>query len=121
MGKVGTKAIRLVNMLCPMGKLFFRRIWREGIKETGEKRMDFSYGFKKGRRREQAIAVQGAVAWRIRSMQKKANKGAKKGLGFVVTLRDVSNAFPSPSHMSMKEMLEERLSEKKGKDYESKT
>ena len=26
-GKEGTKAVRLINLLCPMGKMFYKRVW----------------------------------------------------------------------------------------------
>jgi hypothetical protein len=53
-GKSGTKAVRLINLLCPMGNLLFRKIWSQ----TKGNKYPFAYGFYEGRRREQAILVQ---------------------------------------------------------------
>ncbi len=61
-GKQGTKSIRLINKLCPLGKVFFTL----ALQETKETPHQFGYGFYKDRRREQAILVHHAVTGRIR-------------------------------------------------------
>ena len=61
-GKKSTKAIRLINMMCPMGKVFFKRIWNE----KKRKLYHCSYGYTKNRRREQALLVQKAVGWKLK-------------------------------------------------------
>ena len=53
-GKKGCKAIRLINLLDPIGKVFFTLIWQLSPEST----CDFSYGFQRGKRREQAILIQ---------------------------------------------------------------
>ena len=49
-GKKGCKAIRLINLLAPEGKAFYKLVWEESPEKGG----DWSYGFRKGKRREQA-------------------------------------------------------------------
>ena len=61
-GKKGTKSIRLVSKLCPLGKAFFTLTQQD----TEETPYHFGYGFYKNRRREQAILVHHAVTGRIR-------------------------------------------------------
>ena len=41
-GKQGTKSVRLINMLCPVGKAFFKILW---TKKARTKQVDFAYGF----------------------------------------------------------------------------
>ena len=53
-GKKGTKAIRLINKLCPLGKVFHKHLWNK----CKTKKRHFAYGYTKGRRREQAILIQ---------------------------------------------------------------
>ena len=82
----------MINKLCPMGKCYYKMMWgrarRTKIREA--------YGFYAKRRREQAIIVQNATTWKLRKMKR----------GHTSTLRDVSNAFPSPSHEEMDRMVD---------------
>jgi hypothetical protein len=96
-GKKGTKSIRLINKLCPLGKAFFKLTQQE----TQETPYPFGYGFYTNRRREQAILVHHAVTGRIRRHVAELNQREKTKWSFVTTLRDISNAFPSLSHASM--------------------
>ena len=58
-GKKGCKAVKLINLLDPLGKVFFTDLW-ERARPCG---CYFSYGFYKGKRRESAILVQNAAGW----------------------------------------------------------
>ncbi len=100
-GKKGTKSIRLINKLCPLGKAFFTLI----LQETTETPYYFGYGFYKNRRREQAILVHHAVTGRIRTHVLDLNQREKTKWSFITTLRDITNAFPSLSHESMDDTL----------------
>ncbi len=72
------KAVRVINKLCPAGK------------------QDFSFGFTKGSRREQAIFIANTTTWKLR----------KQGLSYTQSMHDVANAFPSMSHNTLDGMLE---------------
>ena len=48
-GKRGCAAVRLINVLDPGGKVFFKELWAG----ASPPRLDCAYGFYKGRRREQ--------------------------------------------------------------------
>ena len=100
-GKKGCKAVRLINVMCPMGKVFFSTVWGQNT----QSRADCSYAFRKGYRREAAILVQNVTAWKLRKCRAIDKKNAKM-YGFTNTLRDVANAFPSPSHDSLGEMID---------------
>lgn len=69
--KKGTKSIRLINKLCPLGKAFFKLTQQE----TQETPYPFGYGFYMNRKREQAILVHHAVTGRIR---KHVTKGKRQ-------------------------------------------
>ena len=58
-GKKGGAAVRLINVLDPEGKAFFKELW---LRATPPK-LDFAYEFYKRRRREQAILVLHTVRW----------------------------------------------------------
>ena len=90
-GKKGCAAVRLINLLDPVGKMFFSFLWGR----SREERRHGSYGFYKGRRREQAILVQNVLTWKLRTLK----------AGYVIALHDVSNAFPSPSHDCLDETI----------------
>ena len=79
-GKVGCAAVGSINLLDPVGKIFFFFLWGR----CAEERRHASYGFYKCRRREQAILVQNLVGWRLRAF----------GGGHCTVLHDVNNAFP---------------------------
>ena len=92
-GKTGCAAIRLINVLPPDGKVFFSQMWARAT----PREIPWAYGFYTGRRREQAILVQNALGWRLRRL----------GMGHTLTLHDVANAFPSPSHEALATMIRE--------------
>ncbi len=100
-GKQGTKSIRLINKLCPLGKVFFTL----ALQETKETPHQIGYGFYKDRRREQAILVHHAVRGKIRQHVIDLSQREKPKWSFVSTLRDISNAFHSLSHQSMDNTL----------------
>ena len=93
-GKAGPKAVRLINIMCPLGKVFFKRIWETQDRQT----YDFSYGYTKNRRREQAILVKHVVSWKLRKKFKEQGNRKCKDYNHTTTYRDVANAFPSPKH-----------------------
>ena len=99
--KLGAASIRLINLLCPMGKVFFTALWAAVHKPT----YDFAYGFKKNRRREQAIMIQNCLRWRLRDLQKQQPMGQKAKFNHTSTLRDIANAFPSLGHGALEHML----------------
>ncbi len=61
-GKEGTKGIIMINMLCPLGKAFFKLVQQD----LPEKLFHFGYGVYKNRRREQPLLMHHAVAGCIR-------------------------------------------------------
>ncbi len=66
-----------------------------------------SYGYTKHRRREQALLVQNVVAWKLRQAFLEADDPTCQAYNYTNTLRDVSNAFPSPDHDEMDKMVDE--------------
>ena len=99
--KEGTKGLRLINMLDPMGKLFFSEIERR----TKEDAYAFAYGYHELRRRKQALLVHNAVTWRLREAAREAAPPDKCVYSHVSTFRDIANAFPSLSHDVMRSTL----------------
>ena len=89
-------------MLDPMGKAYYWLIHEH----TKELKRDFGYGFYQHRRREQAILVNHAVTGRLVQAARDAVRAGKNDFSFVITLRDISNAFPSLSHDCMRQVLE---------------
>merc|ERR1712217_37077 len=96
-GKRGCKAIRLINLLAPEGKAFFALVWRVSLESSN----DFSYGFRKGKRREQAILIQNATGWKLRCL----------GMGHFVGLHDVANAFPSMDHQTLDDTMDKHATD----------
>ena len=94
-GKNKCKAIRLINKLDAAGKMWFKTIWKTARPAA----TDFSYGFLKYRRREQAILVQNIMTWRLRSSK----------YSHITSFHDVANAFPSISTQTLDEMVEKQL------------
>ena len=89
--KKGCAAIRLVHLLDPVGKGFFKGLWDRHLPTN----WDFAYGFSKGKRRETAIVHQRSLRHSLKS------RGCSVHTGFY----DVANAFPSPSHEAIDCML----------------
>ena len=52
-GKPGCPGIRLINLLCPMGKAVFKHLWRR----LGDSRKPWAYGFVRNKCREMALGV----------------------------------------------------------------
>ncbi len=89
-GKQGTRRIRLINKLCPLGKVFFTL----ALQDTVETPYQFGYGFYKDRRREQAILVHHAVTGRIRQHVYDLSQREKPKWSFVFTIRDSRTHSP---------------------------
>jgi hypothetical protein len=87
-----TKAIRLINKLCPNGKICRIRLWNTNKFQ----KKHFTYGYTKHRRREQAVIIQSQLSWKLR----------KLGKNHTTTMRNIANAFPSVNHESLGEMLD---------------
>ena len=105
-GKVGTKRVRLINMLCPMGKAYFKIVWDEATLT----KHDFAYGFYARRRREQAILMQNVVTWKLRRASQVDHKNKTK-YGHITTLRDVANVFPNPKFSKLDKMVDRVMGE----------
>ena len=84
-------AVRLINILDPGGKALFKGLWAA----ARPPRLNYAYGFYRGRRREQAILILHTTRWKLRQM----------GLGHNTTFHDVANAFPSTAHDALDEMV----------------
>ena len=95
-------------MLDPPGKLSFSKV-RAATRHDPH---HFAYGFYKGRRREQAILVHHAVASRLRQAAKGAREAEKSNYSHVVTMRDISNVFPSVKSEALDEAIRKGASEK---------
>ena len=80
-GKKCTKAIRLINKLCPLGKVFHKHLWNH----CKTRKRHFAYGYTKGRRREQAILTQSQLSWKLRAL----------GINHTKSMKDIANAFPT--------------------------
>ena len=92
--KPGCAGIRLVWSLDPVGKLYYKALWNRG-NCTAER--VYASGYLGGRRREQAIATQQLLRWRLRHTQR----------GHCTVLHDVANAFPSPCHAALQKACSE--------------
>ena len=101
-GKDDTKAIRLIRMLCPLGKTFFKIVWDEAECT----KYDFAHGFSDGRRREQAILIQTVTTWKLRQATRLSRNDDKSKYNHITTLRDVANAFPSPKFDRLDRMID---------------
>ena len=77
-GKPGTLGIRLIMMLDPMGKAYYRRLHTR----TQDTKTHFGYGFYTNRRREQAILVHHAVTGRLVAAARAAPPCPKEQLQF---------------------------------------
>ena len=90
-GKEGTLSIRLINKLDPIGKAMVNYIYDQGQNLYH----DFEYGFCKHRRREQPILIQQVTSWKLRQAASSSKLQWKPRYSHIVTMRDISNAFPS--------------------------
>ena len=87
-GKPLCHGIRLVNMLDPMGKHFYRHIWRQGRPLASR---DYAAGYAKSKSREEAILQQLCLGHRLH----------KAKVGCATFFKDVANAFYSPEHVHL--------------------
>ena len=94
----GCSALRLINLLDPVGKAYNKVLWS---RRPDTERRHYSCGFLSGRRREQAMAQQWCLGWRLHKAKR----------GHATVFYDVRNAFPSPKHSKLTRLKEERLRE----------
>lgn len=80
-GKRGALGTRLINLLDPMGKVFFMAIWSWRVPGRD---WSFSYGFKYKRRREAARMVMSIMRRRL----------LKEKINHAMISSDMANAFP---------------------------
>ena len=71
-------------------------LWKQSVLPFLERPPPFAHGAIAGKRREEAIAVQNIMAFRLRA----------SGVSSVLRLYDVKNAFPSPSHECLRDFFE---------------
>ena len=76
----------MLSGLLPI-KQYYRMLWQTHVRPHVPSSPSFAHGAVPGRRREEAIAIQSIMAFRLRTA----------GISTAVTLYDVRNAFPSPS------------------------
>ena len=100
-GKKGTKAMCLINKLCPLGRVFNKHLWNH----CKTQKRHFAYGYTKGRRREQAILIQSQTSWKLRNL----------GINHTKSMRDIANAFPSIAHKSLNDMLDKVTDQRSAK------
>ena len=103
-GKKGPAAKRLIHLLDPLGKAYFKQLWRRKPPRTWH----FAAGFTKHRRREQGIVQARVVQYRL----------TKRGRGFISSSYDVANAFPSISHSELDRVIEDKYGAEPGPDAE---
>ena len=107
-GKRETEAIRLINMMCPIGNIFSGSIHQR----TVETKYNFGYGFYKNRRREQSLIIHHATTWRLNEEATNLPAKEKHKVSHITTLRYVKHAFPSISHEAMCRTLDTTATEK---------
>ena len=95
-GQKGTSGMRIFHLFDPMAKAFQRAT--EKKEEDGEY---FMYGYRRGMRREGAITVQLAAAWRATT----------KGRTAIFELNDMAKAFQCISHEKQAEAAAELYGE----------
>ena len=93
--KRGPAAKRIINLLDPLGKGYYKQIWRRAPSKTWH----FATGFTQGRRREKEILQARVVQHRLK----------QKGKGYISSSYDVSNAFPSMAHNVLDEVIDTSL------------
>ena len=96
----GVKGLRMIHVLCP-----FWRAWHKQLKDrtliSSIPYPDNNHGFVPGRRRESALLIQMVLAARLR----------KRGMSFVTTLHDGTNAFASTRHEVLSELADHGMAE----------
>ena len=95
-GKPSCQGIRVVNVLDPMGKHFYRMLWRRGKSQAAR---DYASGYVRHRSREEAILQQCCLGHRLR----------KAGVGHATLYKDVANAFYSPLHHQLDMAIEKTM------------
>ena len=98
-GKRGPAAKRIINLLDPLGKGYYKQIWRRAPPRTWH----FATGFTQGRRREQGILQARVVQHRLK----------QKGKGYISSSYDVSNAFPSMAHSVLDGVIDYKFADDK--------
>ena len=87
------------NLLDPLGKGYYKQIWRRAPPRTWH----FATGFTQGRRREQGILQARVVQHRL----------IQKGKGYISSSYDVSNAFPSMAHSVLDGVIDYKFADDK--------
>jgi hypothetical protein len=103
-GKKGPAAKRLIHLLDPLGKAYFKQLWRRKPPRTWH----FEAGFTKHSRREQGLVQARVVQYKI----------TKRGRGFISSSYDVANAFPSISHSELDRVIEDKYGAEPGPNAE---
>ena len=91
----GTRCVdvRLSNILDTGGKAFFKELWAA----VCPPRLNYAYGFYRGRRRDLTMRILHTMRWKLR----------QTGLGHNTTFHDVANAFPATAHETLDVMVGE--------------
>jgi hypothetical protein len=92
--KSGCRGQRLIHKLDAAGKSFYGSIWRRHRQDRSN--WYEAFGFLAHRRRESAIFIQQQVRARL----------LQHGFGCLTQFYDVRNAFPSPEHSALDEMVD---------------
>ena len=95
-GKSGTDAVRIVHGFCDFWKNMYRGLHAAGKQWEGP---DYLYGFRRGRRREAAMAVPRILGERARA----------EGKSCIDMSTDMSNAFGCSKHEHLDELEAARL------------
>eukprot|EP00929_Paragymnodinium_shiwhaense_P107448 TRINITY_DN7354_c0_g1_i2.p2 TRINITY_DN7354_c0_g1~~TRINITY_DN7354_c0_g1_i2.p2 ORF type:complete len:1276 (+),score=12.13 TRINITY_DN7354_c0_g1_i2:152-3979(+) len=96
-GKPGFSGLRQIWGFEPVSKAFFKSLFNKG---NGDIYRPFQMGFSPGRRREEAVAQQLVVGWKLK----------KEGLGHVTRFLDMANMFPSLTHSKVNNALSKHCS-----------
>lgn len=90
--KVGPPGMRALAMLDPVGKCFFRALWRRGRPQSER---SWAYGYASGKSREMAVASQLILGVRL----------AKQGNTAGTVMYDMQNAFWCTKQASMRDAV----------------
>ena len=89
--------VRIVHAFGALAKQYYRMLWRRSVVPHLPSPPAFAYGGVVGKRREEAIAVQNIMAFRLRT----------SGVSSALKLYDVKNAFPSPAHSNIRSIFQQ--------------
>jgi len=101
-GARAIKRLRLIHIMCPFWKAFYKAARRRGkMLEVPH----FAHGFVRQRRREAAFLVQSCATWRAR----------RCGVSHVIIFHDMTNAFPCSRYDDLDDCTKEHV---RPEDYE---